>query len=174
MNGHRKYSTSCISLISFSSNHVRTLLQNGASLTHLPSIASAQFPVLSEGEAFSRDPYCSPFAAASSCQICPFTFNNLQDAPPFQCFCIVARGCHTPPVTASAQVASGIFVLKNARRRTVQAIVQGRGAVYLTIQLHCTARQYASHAEPGSPAGVPYAGGHVARRGKPLQERPLS
>ena len=35
-----------------------------------------------------------------SLQICPFIINNFQDAPPatlfFSCFCIVARGWHTP------------------------------------------------------------------------------
>jgi hypothetical protein len=56
----------------------------------------------------------------------------------------------------------------------MRAIVKAETPVYGTSQLHRTARQYAWHAEPGSPAGVPYAGERAARRGKPLQERPLS
>ena len=65
-------------------------------------------------------------------------------------------------------------VLTNVRSRSVRPIVKGQTPVYLLSQLQRTARQYAWHAEPGSPAGVPYAGGRAARRGKPLQERPLS
>ena len=56
----------------------------------------------------------------------------------------------------------------------MRAIVKGKTPVYGTSQLQRKARHYAWHAEPGSPAGVPYADERAARRGKPLQGRPLS
>lgn len=56
----------------------------------------------------------------------------------------------------------------------MHAIVKGGAPVYGTNQVHRTERQYAWLAEPGSPAGVPYAGQLAAQRGKPLQERPRS
>ena len=78
-----------------------------------------------------------------------------------------------PPLSASFRTPS---VLTNVRCRTMRPIVKGSSPVYVyvTVQLQRTARQYAWHAEPGSPAGVPYAGGRAAQRGKPLQERPCS
>jgi hypothetical protein len=86
--------------------------------------------------------------------------------------------CHTyDPLPPSAHLASFVapFVLIGGRRsKNVSAIVKGRSPVYVTVQLHRTARLYAWHAEPGSPAGVPYAGERAAQRGKPLQERPFS
>ena len=48
----------------------------------------------------------------------------------------------------------------------MRAIVKGQTPLYGTNQIERLARQYASHAEPGSPAGVPCAGERAARQGE--------
>src|SRR5947208_1048907 len=109
------------------------------------------------------------FQAVAGCSPCnPFIFMFLHGCPGGGW--VTSAG---PPLSASFRTPS---VLTNVRCRTMRPIVKGSSPVYVyvTVQLQRTARQYAWHAEPGSPAGVPYAGGRAAQRGKPLQERPCS
>ena len=109
------------------------------------------------------------FQAVAGCSPCnPFIFMFLHGCPGGGW--VTSAG---PPLSASSRTPS---VLTHVMCRTMRPIVKGSSPVYVyvTVQLQRTARQYAWHAEPGSPAGVPYAGGRAAQRGKPLQERPCS
>lgn len=191
MNGHRLYNSASPAALS-SSNlllfiRFRTLAQwsllNSILINYIRTLAHP-----TEGEGVFNDPSARRLPLLPLCKFAPLLSTTCKMLLPqplfFQAFALLPGGgmgpasvhVHSPfcPFHAGAQVLARLSVLMDARRRTVQAIVQWDGAVYLTIQLQRTARQYAWHAEPGSPAGVPYAGQRAAQRGKPLQERPLS
>ena len=133
----------------------------------LPSLATSHSPL--------------PSSLARGCKFAPLSSSSCSMLPPqpfsFHAFAWLPGGGWVtsagPPLPASSRTPS---VLTNVRCRTMRPIVNGSSPVYVyvTVQLQRTARQYAWHAEPGSPAGVPYAGGRAAQRGKPLQERPCS
>ena len=138
-------------------SEIHTLLQNGANtcICH----TSEESPVSLIIATLPKTPSRKSFAC-HTCDPFPPSSNTTSE--------------HRVGGTFALARFSSNLVLRNARSRIACAIVKGGAPVYGTNQVQRTARQYAWHAEPGSPAGVPYAGEHAAQRGKPIQERPLS
>ena len=163
-------------------NKLRTLMQDRNAIN--PSFSSGLRTTLvaTEGRALQLTFLSLPNFALPFCLFCFQQLPTIKFSNHFVLITIrIARGVWCPPpfcslfsATHAPQVWPRVSVLKNVRHTTAPAIVKATPPVYGTNQAQRTARQYAWHAEPGSPAGVPYAGERAAQRGKPLQERRLS
>jgi hypothetical protein len=172
-------------------NEFRTLMQDRNAINSSVSSDLRTTLVATEGRALQLTFLSLPNFALPFCLFCFQQLPTIKFSNHFVLITIrIARGVWCPPPFCSLftalcsllsvlcptrpQVSPRVSVLKNARHTTAPAIVKATPPVYGTNQFQRIARQYAWHAEPGSPAGVPYAGERAAQRGKPLQERPLS